>query len=94
MRELYLGLGDELLILDARHAPEDVHAGLIARRTAGDFSLVIVDTLQAAFDGADSNDAVTTGAFIRRCRILNSLPGRPAVLIAAHPVKNADDGGS
>ncbi len=84
-------LGDELLVLDARTSPEDVYAGLLARRCAGDFSLVIVDTLQAAFDGQDSNDAVSTGAFIRRCRVLNSLPGRPAVIVAAHPVKNASD---
>jgi hypothetical protein len=51
--------------------------------------LVLVDTFAAFFDGDNANDSVQGGQFMRRLRPLTQLPGKPAVLVAAHPVKNA-----
>ena len=51
--------------------------------------MIIGDTLQALFDGDDLNHNVQAGEFMRRWRPLTQLSGKPAVVIAAHPVKNA-----
>jgi hypothetical protein len=48
-------------------------------------------TLQAAFDGADLNDNVQAGEFMRRLRRLTAVRGSPSVIVAAHPVKNAQN---
>jgi hypothetical protein len=87
----FADVGSNLIILDARHKPEDLVDQLRALTDGGKFSLVIVDTLAAAFDGQDVNDNVQTGEFVRRLRPITQLRGLPAVLICAHPVKNATD---
>jgi hypothetical protein len=82
-----------LMILDYRISPEEVAKELKTLSTLenGDpFSLVIVDTLQAAFDGGDFNQNKEVLDFMRRQRALTRLPGGPVVIIAAHPVKNAE----
>ncbi len=83
-------LGDQIVIDDARDKPEAVLGALDAASVAGVFVLVVVDTLQAAFTGDNLNDNVQTGELVRKYRRLTTqLTGHPAVVIAAHPVKNA-----
>lgn len=56
----------------------------------GGASLVIVDTSAAYFQGDDENGNVAMGRHARNLRQLTTLPGAPAVLVACHPTKNAD----
>lgn len=51
--------------------------------------LVIVDTAAAYFMGDDSNSNAQQGSYARLLRQLTFLPGKPAVLVNCHPVKNA-----
>ena len=55
----------------------------------GDLVLVIVDTGAAYFPGDESNSNSQQGAYARLLRQLTFLPGKPAVLVNCHPVKNA-----
>lgn len=80
---------DRLLILDARVKPEDAIIELEAAARVAPLRLVLIDTLAAFFDGDNINDNVQGGGFMRRLRPITRLPGRPAVVVAAHPVKNA-----
>ena len=82
-------VADHLEILDKRARPEDITAQLEAMSSTQPFRLILVDTLAAFFDGDNINDAVQGGNFMRRMRPMTRLPGLPAVLVAAHPVKNA-----
>lgn len=52
-------------------------------------SLVILDTFAAYFDGDDENSNAQALDFARIVRGLTMLPSRPAVLMPAHPIKNA-----
>lgn len=52
-------------------------------------TLVVVDTLAAYFDGDDSNSNAQMLDFARVLRKLTEAKGRPAVIVPAHPVKNA-----
>lgn len=54
-----------------------------------DLSLVIVDTAAAYFKGDDGNSNVQQGEYARLLRQLTFLPGKPAVIVPSHPVKNA-----
>jgi hypothetical protein len=54
-----------------------------------DLSLVIVDTVAAYFRGDDGNSNAQMGAYARLLRQLTTLPGKPAVIAPAHPIKNA-----
>ena len=80
---------DRLLVLDARVKPEDAIVELEAAAREAPLRLVLIDTLAAFFDGDNINDNVQGGGFMRRLRPITRLPGRPAVVVAAHPVKNA-----
>ena len=52
--------------------------------------LVIVDTLAAFFDGSDENANAEMQAFANDVlRPLTELPGRPTVVVPAHPTKGA-----
>ena len=82
-------LVDRLLILDVKVKPEEALAKLEEAAKNGPLRLVLVDTLAAFFDGDNINDNVQGGGFMRRLRPITRLPGRPAVVVAAHPVKNA-----
>src|SRR5260370_7259234 len=57
--------------------------------TIPDLVLVIVDTGAAYFPGDESNSNSQQGAYARLLRQLTFLPGKPAVLVNCHPVKNA-----
>jgi AAA domain len=82
-------LADRLIVLDQRQTPEEIAARLRKLAAREPFSLIFGDTFQALFDGDDFNDNVQTGEFVRRWRPLTQLPGKPAVILASHPVKNA-----
>lgn len=57
--------------------------------TIPDLVLVIVDTAAAYFPGDETNSNAQQGAYARLLRELTKLPGKPAVLVCCHPVKNA-----
>ena len=86
-------IGERFVILDRRTSPEDLLAKLrlLSADAYGPFTLIMIDTLAAFFDGDSINDPVQGGNFMRRLRPLTTLPGRPSVIVAAHPVKNASD---
>jgi len=79
----------DIVILDARFKPEEVLAALVKDAETSPFTFVVIDTLAAFFDGDDPNDAKQGGEFMRRLRPLTKIAGNPAVVVAAHPVKNA-----
>ena len=54
-----------------------------------DLVLVIVDTAAAYFPGDETNNNSQQGAYARLLRQLTLLPGKPAVLVNCHPIKNA-----
>lgn len=82
-------LDDRLVILDRRVSPEELTSTLKGLSAREPFSLIIIDTLAAFFDGADISDNVQGGDFMRRLRPLTQIEGGPSVVVAAHPVKNA-----
>lgn len=83
-------ISQNLLIMDRRCKPEELIIKLkMHQRVGGPFTLIMIDTLAAFFDGTDANDNVQAGEFMRRLRPLTQLDGHPSVLVAAHPVKNA-----
>jgi hypothetical protein len=53
-----------------------------------DFRCVVVDTAAAFFDGEDENSNDELGDYARRLRRLRLLPGRPAIIVPCHPIKN------
>jgi hypothetical protein len=51
--------------------------------------LVVIDTFAAYFDGDDENSNAQALDFARVIRKLSAIPSKPAVIMPAHPVKNA-----
>jgi hypothetical protein len=78
-----------MLISDNRVAPEDIVAWI--KETGEDFTLIVVDTWQAYFDGKDPNNNAEAVSFTRRFRPLAAGKGQPIVVVAAHPPKQARD---
>ncbi|WP_445222125.1 AAA family ATPase [Bradyrhizobium sp. Pa8] len=56
----------------------------------GGADMIVVDTSAAYFHGDDENSNTQLGAHARSLRKLTTLPGKPSVYAACHPVKNAD----
>ncbi|HZZ24105.1 MAG TPA: AAA family ATPase [Roseiarcus sp.] len=79
----------DMLISDNRVAPEDIVWWI--KETDEDFTLIVVDTWQAYFDGRDPNNNAEAVSFTRRFRPLAAGEGQPIVLIAAHPPKQASN---
>jgi hypothetical protein len=52
-------------------------------------TLVVVDTLAAYFDGDDSNSNAQMLDFARVLRTITTAGSKPAVIVPAHPIKNA-----
>ena len=57
----------------------------------GGFSLIVVDTSAAYFEGDEANSNSQMAAHGRMLRSLCEAPGGPCVVIACHPIKNAAD---
>lgn len=51
--------------------------------------LIVIDTFAAYFDGDDENSNAQSLDFARVARQLTAFPSKPAVVMPAHPVKNA-----
>jgi hypothetical protein len=64
------------------------HVSAVER--VGGAAMVVIDTSAAYFTGDDENGNVAMGRHARNLRSLTTLPGSPAVLVACHPTKNAD----
>jgi hypothetical protein len=56
----------------------------------GGADMIVVDTSAAYFNGDDENSNTQLGAHARNLRALTTLPGKPVVYAACHPVKNPD----
>jgi hypothetical protein len=83
-------LNDKIVIIDMKRPHEEIMRAL--RENAerlGPFQLVNYDTFQAGFAGASFNDNADTLKHAQSLREFTTLPGRPSVLVACHPVKNA-----
>lgn len=57
----------------------------------GEFSLIVVDTSAAYFEGNEENSNTQMAAHARMLRSLCEMPGGPCVVIACHPIKNAGE---
>ena len=79
----------DIVISDNRVTPEAITEWIKASEV--EFTLIIVDTWQAYFDGKDLNNPTEAVSFTRRFRPLANLAGAPVVIIAAHPNKKAPD---
>ncbi len=55
----------------------------------GGVSAIFVDTTAAYFEGQDENSNVEMGGYARLLRTLTKVEGKPAVIAASHPIKNA-----
>jgi len=82
-------VGRDIIISDNRVTPEAITEWIKA--TGETYTLIVVDTWQAYFDGKDANNPTQAVEFTRRFRPLASLEGAPVVIIAAHPIKAASD---
>jgi hypothetical protein len=83
-------LNEKIRIIDMRRPHEAIMSAL--RNDAdrlGPFQLVCYDTFQAGFAGANFNDNNDTLKHAADLRTFTTLPGKPSVLVACHPVKNA-----
>jgi hypothetical protein len=57
----------------------------------GEFSLIVVDTSVAYFEGNEENSNTQMAAHARMLRSLCEMPGGPCVVVACHPIKNAGE---
>jgi hypothetical protein len=83
-------LNDQIRIVDMWRPHEAIMSAL--QRDAdrfGPFQLVCYDTFQAGFAGASFNENSDTLKHAKSLHVLTTLPGRPSVLVACHPIKNA-----
>jgi AAA domain/Winged helix-turn-helix DNA-binding len=83
-------LNEKIRIIDMRRPHEVIMSAL--RNDAdrlGPFQLVCYDTFQAGFAGANFNDNNDTLKHAADLRTFTTLSGKPSVLVACHPVKNA-----
>lgn len=58
-------------------------------KAIGGAGLVIIDTSAAYFQGQEENSNTELGKHARELRALTTLEGRPCVMVACHPTKNA-----
>jgi hypothetical protein len=81
---------DALLVVPSRFAIDHEFEQLEALvERFGDLTAVFVDTSAAFFLGADDNSNTDQLEHASKLRRLTTLPGRPAVFVLCHPVKNA-----
>lgn len=80
---------DVHFIKDRFNVPEALAAIRSQIDDLGGADLVVVDTSAAYFQGTDENGNTELGKHARDLRMLTMLPGRPCVMVACHPTKNA-----
>ncbi|KSV79582.1 hypothetical protein N185_00220 [Sinorhizobium sp. GW3] len=76
-------------IRDRFSVPDALEAIREQVEALGGADLVVVDTSAAYFHGTDENGNTELGKHARDLRALTTLPGRPCVMVACHPTKNA-----
>jgi hypothetical protein len=54
----------------------------------GPFSLIVIDSAAAFFEGDDENSNAQYGAYARMLRTLVKISGGPTILVLCHPIKN------
>jgi hypothetical protein len=82
-------LNDKFVIIDMKRSHEAIMRALRENAARfGPFQLVNYDTFQAGFPGANFNDNNDTLKHAQSLREFTTLPGKPSVLVACHPVKN------
>jgi hypothetical protein len=84
-------IGRDLIISDNRVRPEEICEYLTREAASGPFTGIFIDTWQAFFDGQNASNPTEAVNFTRRFRPLTFLPGSPAVVVCAHPNKNASN---
>jgi RecA-family ATPase len=85
-------MADTVTIIDARLPPKDIIEQLtVATEKHGSFQAIFWDTFQAGFNGEEFNDNAGILKYAQQLRQLTELPGRPSLLVAAHPTKNAGE---
>ena len=90
-------LDAHLLVLDGRKdSPEQICARLqLDAGINGEFAIVFYDTFQAGYSaaatGKEFNDNAAVLGFIIRLRPITEVTGRPAGIIAFHPIKHANE---
>ena len=57
----------------------------------GPLTIVFIDLWQACFSGESFNENAEMLQLAQKCRTFTKLPGNPAVIVLAHPVKNATE---
>ena len=61
-----------------------------AKKLGGDFGLVVIDTGPVFYEGDDENNRTQQGRHAVTLReLITVVPGKPAVVVTCHPVKNA-----
>lgn len=80
---------DVYFIRDRFSVPEALEAIREQVQELGGADLIVVDTSAAYFHGTDENGNTELGKHARDLRALTTLPGRPCVMVACHPTKNA-----
>jgi hypothetical protein len=80
---------DVHFIKDRFSVPDALAAIRTQVEALGGADLVVVDTSAAYFHGTDENGNTELGKHARDLRMLTTLPGRPCVMVACHPTKNA-----
>jgi AAA domain len=83
----------EIYFLEGRASLKGDIERIRRRVTAlGGVKLVVIDTARAYFEGDNENDNVQMGNYARLLRdLITTLPGKPVVVVACHPTKNASD---
>ena len=89
-------LRKSLFVLDGRtDTPEQISEALrINAEALGPFQFGCYDTFQAGFVGSGGIDFIDNAdvlKFVLRLRPLTETPGKPSVLVAFHPTKNAGE---
>lgn len=91
-----LGLDTQEARIDVIPAPFNVqeHHAFVSKRAeeVGGYSLIIVDTLMAYFNGDDDNSNAQMAQYARdQLRPLTTVEGKPTVIVLAHPRKGATE---
>jgi hypothetical protein len=70
-----------------------IEPALLAARAAGPVALVLIDTSAAYRFDQDEDDNQASKQWGQTLRKFTQLPGRPSVIVAAHPTKHVKDRG-
>ena len=84
-------LGDKIIILDRRAKPEDIIAELARLAKSNPFVSALSTRLQRTMTATRSTIRSKPAISVRRWSLSTCIPGKPAVIISAHPIRNASE---